>query len=341
MYKTKFLFIVALAVFSLVLWGSHSFAQSNEWVEGTVQGGYPVRGWDAFEASWLIGHKVVSPDYDGYLGQISDLLIDRSNGRVLFVVLSDTPGAGMEPIAVPFSALVRTGYDTFQLSFAGLDVPLANMEHQYYNALGDRYARFLAKNRGTIGMTTIPASIDPLWADSVYEFYGLTPYWTEGKTPHPDIVSFRETKMLGAEIVAPGSAYVEKRTAVESTPTCPPGAKVESREKVVERHGGIETSGNIYGRIDDLIIDYPDGRVAFVVLDHVPGRAGDALVAVPFSELSWNGNAYVLNISGDQLAGAPAFVLSDINNPRRAEEIYIHFGVTPYWTEHPMPSSGY
>ncbi len=298
MYKTRYLFIVALAIFSLMFW-SHSFAQSNEWVEGNVQCGYAATGWDTFEASWLIGHQVVSPDYDGYLGQIADLLVDRSDGRIALVILSDTPGAGLERIAVPFSALVRTGENTFELSFAGLDVPLANPEHQYYNELGDRYAQFLARNRGTIGLTTISAAIDPLWADSVYEFYGLTPYWTEGKTPHPDIVSYRETKMLGAEAQS--------------------------------------SDGTKIGRIDDLVIDYPDGRIAFVVLDDVPGRKG-AMVAVPFGELPMNGNAYVFNIGADQLAGAPAFVFSDLNNERKAEEIYFFFGVTPYWTE-PAPTS--
>jgi len=39
-------------------------------------------------------------------------------------------------------------------------------------------------------MKSVPATIDPAWADNVYQFYGLTPFWTEGNS-HPDIVSYR------------------------------------------------------------------------------------------------------------------------------------------------------
>ncbi len=292
MNKTKYLFIMALAVFSLVLLGSRSYAQSNAWVEGSVEGDYPVAT-SSFEASWLLGHQVVSPDYDGYLGQITDVLIDRCDGRVAMVVLSDTPGFGLESLAVPFSRLERVGENTFELSFAGLDVPLVNPEREYYRSKGDRYAEFLARNRSTIGVTTIPAAIDPLWADSVYQFYGATPYWTEGKTAHPDIVSYRETRMLGAQVQS--------------------------------------ADGAMFGRINDLVIDYPEGRVAFVVLDEIPGRTG-AMVAVPFGELSMNGNAFVLNVTEDRFVSAPAFEIADLDRAGRAEEIYSYYGVSPYFS---------
>jgi hypothetical protein len=178
--KTKG-FIVAVAVLSLALWGSLSFAQT------TVQGGYQTRAMDSFQASWLIGHLVYSPVYLGNLGQITDLLVDRCDGRVAFVVLSDTPGFFSESIAVPFAALDRTGENTFLVRFSE-EVQIAT---QSLNFRGDRFAKYLVENRSTIGMKTIPATIDPLWADSVYKVYGVTPYWTEGKASRPDFVSYR------------------------------------------------------------------------------------------------------------------------------------------------------
>ncbi len=72
MNKSRYLFIVAVTVFSLILWGNHSFAQVSPG-GATVQGGYAAKTWDTFESSWLLGHSVVSPDYDGYLGQITDV----------------------------------------------------------------------------------------------------------------------------------------------------------------------------------------------------------------------------------------------------------------------------
>jgi hypothetical protein len=177
--KTK-RFIVAVAVLSFALWGTLSFAQT------TIQGGYPVNAMNTFQADWLIGHLVYSPVYLGDLGQITDLLIDRCDGRVAFVVLSDTPGFHSESIAVPFAALDRTGENTFLVRF-GEDVQVAT---QSLNFQGDRFAKYLVLNRSTIGMKAIPATIDPLWADSVYKVYGVSPYWTQGKV-HPDIVSYR------------------------------------------------------------------------------------------------------------------------------------------------------
>ncbi|RPJ04230.1 MAG: PRC-barrel domain containing protein [Deltaproteobacteria bacterium] len=178
--KTK-RFIVAVAVLSLALWGGLSFAQT------TVQGGYQVKAMDAFQADWLIGHLVYSPVYLGDLGQITDLLIDRCDGRVAFVVLSDTPGFHSESIAVPFGALERTGENTFLVRF-GEDVPVATRS---LNFQGDRFAQYLVMNRSTIGMKAIPATIDPVWADSVYKVYGVTPYWTAGNTSRPEIVFYR------------------------------------------------------------------------------------------------------------------------------------------------------
>jgi hypothetical protein len=101
------------------------------------------------------------------------------------------------------------------------------------------------------------------------------------------------------------------------------GATVESKD------------GKMTPRIDDLVIDSEDGRVAFLVLDSVPGRAEQ--VAVPFSELSMSGNAFSLNTTGEKLAAAPGFDESaDMGNREYASSVFRFFGVQPYWTEEGM-----
>jgi hypothetical protein len=123
----------------------------------------------------------------GDLGQITDLLIDRCDGRVAFVVLSDTPGF-FSDVAVPFGALERTGEHTFLVMFRGDEVPIA---YQSLNWEGDRFAKYLEMNKKIVGIESIPATFDLQWAESVYHFYGVTPYWTAGRSSHPDIVSYR------------------------------------------------------------------------------------------------------------------------------------------------------
>ena len=302
MNKTTYLLVALVAVLSLVLWGSPSFAD-DEWVPRTVQGYYQQAGWSTFEAGWLIGHRVHSA-LGGDLGQISDLIIDRSDGRIAFVILSDVPSFEDRYAAAPFSSLIRTGDDIFNLSFGGREVPIA--QDYQYGFSSDPYARELERNARTLGLNRVPARIEPLWADNVYRFYGQTPRWGEGKTEA--MMSYR----------AAGDAY--SITALFTGEMAPRllGATVR-------------TSDGKTARIEDFVIDLRDGRIALIVLDDVAGR-GDGLVAVPFGELSMSGNTFVLNSDGAKLAAAPEFKSSDLGDRRRAEDIYRYFGAQPYWT---------
>ena len=66
MNKTKSLIIALVSTLSLILWGSSAFAQGgnsafDQKYPGASFVGYHPMGWDTFEASWLIGHRVYSP----------------------------------------------------------------------------------------------------------------------------------------------------------------------------------------------------------------------------------------------------------------------------------------
>jgi sporulation protein YlmC with PRC-barrel domain len=293
--------LMLVSIFSLFLFGSSTFAQAG--MKGEAGAMNSPMGWSTYEASWLIGQRVYSP-MGGELGQIEDLMIDRTDGHIALVILSGVQGFGAEFVAAPFSALERTGEDTFQLNFGD------QRTYTPSNPYEDPYAYKLDWNRNIVGLSTIPAKIDPLWAESVYQFYGQTPYWTEGKTPHPDIMSYR----------AAGPSVLESLITERTTPVLM-GATVESK------------NGKVAARVDDVLIDSKDGRVAFLILDKIPGR-GDMQVAVPFGELSMSGHTIVLNITKNQLASAPGFhANADMNNVKWAINTYRFFGLRPYWTE--------
>ncbi len=295
--------VVALAsILGFVLWSTSSFAQ-QEWIPGTVQNYYQPKGWDAIEGRWLIGQRVYSPA-GGDLGQISDLLIDRVDGHVCLVILSDVPGFGSNFVAAPFGAIERTGENIVQLNFGDRDIPIAS-------GYEDPYAYELSRYRSTLELSAIPSAIDPLWADAVYRFSGMRPYWRVERTAPPDIMAYRtagETFSLAALFGG------------ETTPRLV-GARVQSSDEKVT------------ARILELVIDSRDGRVALLVLDRVPGNTTE-LVAVPFGELSMSGNAFVLNVTEDRLAAAPGLTgYADLSNRQYADSIYRFFGVQPYWTE--------
>lgn len=310
MNKTKYLLVAVVAVLGLVFWGTRSFAD-DEWVEGTVQSYYQPAGWSTYEAGWLIGHRVLSP-VGGDLGQIADLIVDRSDGHIAFVILSDIPGFEDRFAAAPFSCLIRTGDNIFNLSFGDREVPIAaTYEYALSGAVSsDPYAYELERYASTVGLNHIPASIDPAWAESVYRFYGQSPYWGEAKTEHTEMMMSYRAAQEGFTFMALFTGETAPRLI---------GATIQSNDGKA-------------ARVEDFVIDPRDGRVALVVLDNVPGR-GDAMVAVPFGELSMNGNAFVLNTDGAKLVSAPEFRGVDLADQRKAEDIYLFFGVTPYWTE--------
>jgi hypothetical protein len=232
-------------------------------------------------------------------------MIDSANGRIALVILSGVPGFAAGYVAAPFSALERTGEVTFQLDFGDryASLPWGNYNYR------DTYADDLYEWRSIVGLSMIPSAIDPLWADSVYQYFGKTPYWTEGNTPHPDILSYRTA----------GPSILQSLFMGNTAPGLM-GAMVQSKD------------GKGAARINDLVIDAKDGRVAFLVLDSVPGR--DEQVAVPFDELSRSGNVFALNATGEKLAAAPGFNESaDRGNREYAASVYRFFGVQPYWTE--------
>jgi len=298
--------LTLVSIFSLFLFGTSAFAENGYGYSEATTETYHSMGWNTFEASALIGQTVYTP-FGRKLGHIEDFMIDRNNGGVVLAIISDVPGFGEEFVAAPFSSLDTSDGYRVLLNFG---------DHYTLNPpsdLEDPYAYQLYRDRAIVRLFTIPSTIDPLWADSVYQLFGQTPYWTEGRTPHPDIMSYRAVRSPVLESLIMG------KTAPVLT-----GATAESKD------------GKAAARIDDLVIDSKDGRVAFLVLDHVPGRS-DSEVAVPFNELSMSGDVFVLNTTQEQLVSAPSFNESaDMNDLRYAENVYRFFGQQPYWTEKGM-----
>ena len=97
----------------------------------------------------------------------------------------------------------------------------------------------------------------------------------------------------------------------------------------------MSPQGEILGRISDLIVD-SQGRVDLIVLSHGGFlRIGEKETAVPFSALRYDQThkSLTLDISKDELAGAPTFKMTDLSDQKRAEDIYRYFGQQSYWSE--------
>jgi sporulation protein YlmC with PRC-barrel domain len=245
-------------------------------------------GWDTYEASGLVGHTVTTKEGED-LGQISSLVIDKTNGRIALVVLSDVPNLGAELRAIPFASIVRVGQETFEFSPGDMEIGVAS-------GFSDPYIEAVTRYSSTSEFYGLPSAMDVAWLADIYRHCGQVPYWTENGEQSPTALELYEsTSLMGAEIQLP--------------------------------------DGEAAGQINDFVIDSSDERIAFLVLYNVPGRE-TSLIAVPFSALSTRGeNGFVLNTTQERLAIASGFdESSDLDNPRRAEDIYRYFGQQPYWT---------
>ncbi len=87
------------------------------------------------------------------LGQISSLVIDKTNGRVALAVLSDVPNIGPETLAIPFGSMTRTGQETFEFNLGDIF---------------DEVARYLSKSE----FTHLPWVMDLAWLTKIYRHYG-------------------------------------------------------------------------------------------------------------------------------------------------------------------------
>jgi sporulation protein YlmC with PRC-barrel domain len=101
----------------------------------------------------------------------------------------------------------------------------------------------------------------------------------------------------------------------------------------------VNARGEDIGKIDEIMIDVPTGRVAYAVLSFGGFLGmGDKLFAIPWSRLTLDedNKVFLLDLDRATLERAPGF---DKNNwPDMADqawgaEIYSYYGSEPYWDD--------
>ncbi len=101
----------------------------------------------------------------------------------------------------------------------------------------------------------------------------------------------------------------------------------------------VNGAGQDLGKIDEIMVDIPSGRVAYAVLSFggVLG-IGSKLFAVPWSALVLDEDEkrFVLNADSKTLENAPGFDKSnwpDMADTAWASQIFQYYGATPYWDD--------
>lgn len=98
-------------------------------------------------------------------------------------------------------------------------------------------------------------------------------------------------------------------------------------------------AGEDLGKLDELMIDIPSGRVAYAVLSFGGVlRMGNKLFAVPWSALKVDEDekCFILNVDKTKLENAPGFDKDnwpDMADSIWGSEVSRYYGVTPYWED--------
>jgi sporulation protein YlmC with PRC-barrel domain len=98
-------------------------------------------------------------------------------------------------------------------------------------------------------------------------------------------------------------------------------------------------AGDDLGKLDELMIDIPSGRVAYAVLSFGGVlRMGNKLFAVPWSALKVDQDekCFILNVDKTKLENAPGFDKDkwpDMADSTWGSEVSRYYGVTPYWED--------
>ena len=105
----------------------------------------------------------------------------------------------------------------------------------------------------------------------------------------------------------------------------------------------VNRKGEDLGKVEELMIDTQEGRVAYAVLSFGGFLGlGDKLFAIPFEalELDPEKHQFVLDVPREKLDTAPGFDKSnwpDFADRRFGAELHDHYGVTAYWARAQLP----
>jgi sporulation protein YlmC with PRC-barrel domain len=99
----------------------------------------------------------------------------------------------------------------------------------------------------------------------------------------------------------------------------------------------VSRTGESLGKVEELMIDLENGRVAYAVLSFGGFLGvGDKLFAIPFDalELDPENKRFVLDVPREKLEKAPGFDKShwpDFADRRFGSDVHRYYGVPTYW----------
>jgi sporulation protein YlmC with PRC-barrel domain len=137
----------------------------------------------------------------------------------------------------------------------------------------------------------------------------------------------------------PGEEFIDGHAV--KTPT---GKRVLGASALIGA-GVRNPAGDSLGKIEDIMLDIHNGRLAYAVLSFGGlFGIGSKLFILPWSSLTYRHpeNEFILDVQREVLEKGPGFERDhwpDMADPAYGADIYRHYGKTPYW-EHTVTNFG-
>jgi sporulation protein YlmC with PRC-barrel domain len=234
------------------------------------------------------------------IGEIEDLVIDKSEGEVAYCVLSfgGFLGIGEKLFAVPFAAVMRTSDD----KVVTIDVTKESLE-KAPSFMKDTWPDF-----------------DRTYGTTIYDYYKTKPYWSDT----------REGEKTGAVPL--------DKDALDKDRLRPRGMVRAS--KLIGTDVEDATGKNLGDIDDVVVDDGSGRVVYAVLSFGGFLGMGDKLFALPWSSLTPSAkdeHKVVLDVPKDRLEKAPGFEKKnwpDMADRRWGTDIHTYYGQEPWWNEH-------
>jgi len=252
---------------------------------------------DFLSAGTLKGNKVVNKAGED-IGKIEKLMIDLSDGRIAYAVLS-------------FGGILDKGDKLFAIPWQ----PLTPEMHEHTFVL-DISRKVLEKAEG-FDKDRWPLTREDL--SGTYTYYGHRPYWQTVVTEQTGLLGETESERMARM----------GRTSGRKYPDFLPADTIKG-EKVVS------IAGEDIGKIEELIIDLQAGRVAYALLSfgEFPGLGGQ-FFAIPWQALQvkLHDHAFLLNIPKWTIEKAEGFDKDNwpVTSREWLSAVYSYYGYEPYW----------
>jgi sporulation protein YlmC with PRC-barrel domain len=257
---------------------------------------------DLKRAHDVIGREIVD-DHDQKLGKVKDLALDLQNGRIaeVIVAIGGTLGMDQKVVAVPPSSF------TFDRTMRSL------------RFTADKDA---LRNSPEFKVSQWNESTQYVEIRETWQRFGVTPYFLHDRQPVAPV---------------PASSHaVENYNSFDNPSTLPQLGFIARATRLM----GTTTLNSLderLGKVDDLVLDLPAGRIVEVVLSTggILG-AGANLRPVPPEAFRWKTNNTVLTLAATSEAFkvAPHFKAAEWGyalEPATVSEVYDVYRVQPYF----------